>query len=127
MDETQRKIKEKQKLLNELTKKGDEKSKKEADKLQLEMLQMMNETMQGSMRYMLASFPLFIGVWWVLGMFYFEQLITLPFAIPVMHRNLSFEITNIISWIWLYIYSALIMGLAISLILKVWEKRKGAA
>jgi len=127
MKENQAAIKEKQKTMKELLAKGDDASKKQADALQLEMLQMMNESMQGTMKYMLFSFPLFIGIWWVLGFIYFEQIITLPVALPIMHRDLSFEITNEISWIWWYIYSMLAISLIINLVLKAIDKRKEAA
>lgn len=111
---SQDKIKEKQKRLKELLAKGDSKSKAEAEKLQNEMLQMLNDNMQGTMKHMLVSFPIFIAVFWFLGITYAGIAVQLPIAVPVMHRNFSIEITSSISWLWWYIYSSLIFGIIFS-------------
>jgi uncharacterized membrane protein (DUF106 family) len=122
--EIQKEMKEKQKRLNELLKKGDEKSKREADILQKEILEGMNESMKGSMKYMLFSMPIFLIVFALLSFFYSGVSIGLPFPVPVIHRNWAFEITATISWLWFYIYCSLISSIALSQILNVIEKKR---
>lgn len=122
MKENQNKMKEKQKRIRELAGKNDHESKKEADALQKEMLELMNASMQGSMKYMLFSFPVFIVVFWLLSMGYSGMLIQLPIGLPVIHRNWAFEITSSISWLWWYIYCSFISSIIISIVLKAIKK-----
>jgi len=120
----QQQMKENQKRISELAKRGDEASKKELEKLQTESLESMNAMMQGNMKYMLFSMPLYLVFFWVLGEAYGSQTITLPFPLPVIHRDWSFEITQTISWLWWYIYSAMVAGIIINAITNALEKRK---
>lgn len=122
MKEGQAKIKEKQKRMKELLGKEDHKSKEESERLQGEMLEIMNKTMQGTMKHMLVSFPIFILVYWALGAAYSGTLIDLPVAVPVIHRNFSFEITSGISWLWWYIYTSFSISIAFSIVLKIIKK-----
>ena len=78
----QARMKEKQAKIKELMKNEDEKSKNEMQRLQQEMFEEMNETMQGSMRYMLVSLPLFLAAWWLMGWLYGGQLFATPFPVP---------------------------------------------
>jgi uncharacterized membrane protein (DUF106 family) len=122
MKENQEKMKEKQRRLKELVGKEDKKSKGEAEKLQKEMLELMGASMQGTMKHMLFTLPIFLGVFWFLSMTYSGVVIELPLAVPVIHRNLSFEITAGISWLWWYIYSSFIMSIVLNIGLKAAGK-----
>lgn len=122
MKESQEKMKAHQKQLKELMGKEDNKSKAEADRLQKEMLESMSASMQGTMKHMLFSFPIFIAVFWLLGQAYAGTVINLPVAVPVLHRDWSFEITSGISWLWWYIYSSFILSIVLNIVLKVAKK-----
>ncbi|MDD5148295.1 MAG: EMC3/TMCO1 family protein [Candidatus ainarchaeum sp.] len=124
MKESQEQIKQMQKRLNELLKKQDEQSKKEAMRLQNEMLQTMNAQMKGSMKHMLISLPIFWIVFAIVGALYLGVMITAPVALPVIHRNFSFEITQTISWLWWYIYCSIIFSIIISIVLKAADLAK---
>lgn len=122
----QDRMKENQKKIKELARRSDDGAKKEMEKLQTETLESMNAVMQGNMKYMLFSFPLFIVFFAVLGAVYGSTTIKLPFPLPVLHSDFSFEITSTISWLWWYIYSAMVAGIIINAITSAMEKRKGA-
>ncbi len=122
MKEGQGKIKEKQKRMKELLGKEDQKSKEETERLQGEMLEIMNKTMKGTMKHMLVSFPIFILVFWALSATYSGTLVELPVAVPVIHRNFSFEITSSISWLWWYIYTSFSISIAFNIVLKIIKK-----
>ena len=128
--EAQAKMKEKQKRIKELMKNGDEKSKKEMDRLQKEMLEDMNATMQGTMKYMLVSMPLFFGAFFVLGSLYGGTIFSAPFILPKFQ---GFFFLNPFTWIpvgwgyetgWLkwYFIIYLIASIIIAITLKVREK-----
>jgi uncharacterized membrane protein (DUF106 family) len=117
-------MKEKQKRINELLKKNDEASKREMDSLQKEMLESMNAMMQGNMKYMMYSMIVFLPAFAIIGFLYGKEVISLPFPVPLFHRNLSFELTSRLSWIWWYIYGSLVSSLVISAIMKIVEKVK---
>ena len=128
--EAQAKMKEKQKRIKELMKNGDEKSKNEMDRLQKEMLEDMNATMQGTMKYMLVSMPLFFGAFFVLGSLYGGMLFTAPIILPKFQ---GFFFLNPLTWIpvgwgyetgWLkwYFIIYLIASIIIAITLKVREK-----
>ncbi len=112
----QDRMKENQKRINELMKRNDEAAKKEMEILQGEALESMNVIMQGNMKYMFFTMPLFLAFYWVLGQWYGNAPITLPFPFPVIHRNFSFEITSTISWLWWYIYMGVIASILINAI-----------
>lgn len=114
---------ENQKKMNELLKRSDEASKKEMERLQAESLESMNVMMQGNMKYMLFSMPVFLVFFAVLGSLYGSFIVNLPFPVPLVHRNFSFEITSRISWLWWYIYCGLIASIVINLITSALEKR----
>jgi len=122
MKASQAQMKEMQKKLNELLKKEDEQSKKEAARLQNEMLKAMNETMKGSMKHMLISLPIFWGIFAVAGAVYLGATINTPIALPVLHRDFSFEITPKVSWLWWYIYCSVGFSIVFSIILKIVDK-----
>lgn len=122
MKEGQERIKEKQKRIKELLGKEDLKSKEEVERLQKEMMEIMQKTMKGTMKHMLVSFPIFILVYWGLGATYSGMLIDLPTAVPVIHRNFSFEITSSISWLWWYIYTSFSLSIAFNIVLKIVKK-----
>jgi len=126
---SQKNMKEKQAKIKELMRNGDEKSKKEMERLQTEMLQEMSETMQGSMRYMMFSLPIFFGVWFVLGYFYGNMLIDAPFLVPKFN---GFFMFNPFTWIpvgwnmqsgWLkwYFISYLLISITLGIVLKIRE------
>lgn len=126
---SQKNMKEKQAKIKELMKNTDEKSKREMERLQTEMLQEMNETMQGSMRYMMFSLPIFFGVWFVLGYFYGGMIIEAPFLVPKFN---GFFMFNPFSWVpvdwnmqsgWLkwYFISYLLISIGLGIVLKIRE------
>ncbi len=123
MRENQEKMKENQKRLKELVGREDGKSKAEAERLQKEILELMSASMSGTMKHMVFSFPIFIAVFWLLSITYSGTVIQLPLSVPVIHRNLSFEITSSISWLWWYIYSSFIIGIVLNIVLKVIRKK----
>jgi len=123
-------MKEKQAKIKELMKKDDEKSKKEMDGLQKEMFEEMNETMQGSMRYMMFSLPVFFGAFFVMGQFYGGLLFEAPFLVPKFEH---FFFLNPLTWIpvgwsietgWLkwYFITYLITSIAIGIAMKIRGK-----
>jgi len=120
----QDRMKENQKKMNDLMKRNDETAKKEMEKLQGEALESMNVIMQGNMKYMIFSLPLFLVFYWVLGQLYGGTPITLPFPLPIIHRNFSFEITSTISWLWWYIYMGVITSIFINIITSALEGAK---
>ena len=128
--EAQAQMKEKQKKIKELMKKGDEKSKNEMDRLQKEMLEDMNATMQGTMKYMIFSMPLFFGAFFVLGSLYGNMLFNAPFLLPKFQ---DFFFLNPLTWIpvgwgyetgWLkwYFIIYLVASIIIAVTLKIREK-----
>jgi len=128
--ESQARMKEKQAKIKELMKKGDEKSRNEMDALQKEILTDMNDTMQGSMRYMMFSLPIFFGAFFILGNFYGGLVFDAPFAVPKFD---NFFFLNPLSWIpvgwglntgWLkwYFITYLITSIVIGVVMKVKEK-----
>jgi len=135
MKEMQKRSKEKQKRIKELIQRNDEQSKAEVQRLQQEMFADMGESMQGSMRYMMVSMPLFLGVFFLMGMFYGGMTIDAPFPLPKFQ---GFFLLNPLSWLpvglsiktgWLklYFFSYLITSIVVSIALKIVEKmRKGA-
>lgn len=120
----QARMKENQKKISELMKRNDEVAKKEMERLQSEALESMNIMMQGNMKYMLFTLPLFFVFFAVLGSLYANIKINLPFPLPIIHRNFSFEITSSISWLWWYIYTGLVAGLLINFLTSVLEGAK---
>lgn len=128
--EAQKRMKEKQGRIKELMKNGDEKSKNEMQRLQQEIFEEMNETMQGSMKYMVTSLPLFLGAWWVMGYFYGGLMFSTPFLVPKFE---GFFLLNPFTWIptgfvaetgyakW-YIISYFIFAIVLGIALKVREK-----
>ncbi len=126
----QAQMKEKQKKIKELMKNGDEKSKNEVDRLQKEMLEDMNATMQGTMKYMLFSMPLFFGAFFILGSLYGGILFNAPIMLPKFQ---GFFFLNPFTWIpvgwgyetgWLkwYFIIYLIASIIIAVTLKIREK-----
>lgn len=120
----QQKMKENQKKINELLKRNDDGAKKEMERLQAEALESMNVLMQGNMKYMLFTMPLFLVFFAILGAMYGSTIINLPFPLPVIHRNFSFEITSKISWLWWYIYTGIIASIVINMITSALEGAK---
>ncbi len=123
-------MKEKQAKIKELMKNSDEKSKQEMDRLQKEMFEEMNETMQGSLRYMMFSLPVFFGAFFVLGQFYGGQTYATPFLVPLFK---NFHIFNPMGWIpvgwgfetgWLrwYFLTYLVTSIILGIAMKVREK-----
>ena len=129
----QQRMKEKQARIKLLIKNNDEKSRNEMQKLQQEMLEEMNETMQGSMRYMMLSLPLFFGVYMAFGFFYGGMTLQAPFPVP---RFANFFIFNPFTWVpagwgpetgWLkwYFITYLIISVALGIVLKAREMASG--
>jgi uncharacterized membrane protein (DUF106 family) len=122
--ESQAQMKQMQKQLNELLKHGDEKSKLESARIQNELLKLMNDQMKGSMKHMLVSLPIFWIVFAVIGTVYGNVQINAPLPLPVIHRNLAFEIIQVVSWLWWYIYCSLFFSVILSIILNAFDKMK---
>jgi len=128
--QSQERMKEKQKRIKELMSKEDEKSKGEVDKLQQELLEEMNETMQGTMRYMMFSLPLFLGAFFILGTMFGIEMFETPFLVPKFE---GFFMLNPFTWVpvgwvsqsgWLkwYFITYLLTSIAIGAVTKVKEK-----
>ncbi len=126
----QARMKEKQAKIKELMKNEDEKSKNEMKQLQQEIFEEMNETMQGSMKYMIVSLPLFLGAWWLMGYFYGGQLFTTPFPVPKFE---GFFMFNPFTWVptsWVtasgyakwYIINYFIVAIVLGIAMKIREK-----
>ncbi|HLD58466.1 MAG TPA: EMC3/TMCO1 family protein [archaeon] len=124
MKQSQEQMKAMQKQLKELAKQDNEKARQESARIQNEMLKSMNENMKGSMKHMVVSLPIFFVVFAVAGGLYGGQLVHLPFPLPVVHRDFSFEITATVSWLWWYIYCSLAFSIIFSIILKAVDKAK---
>ena len=128
--ESQARMKEKQKKIKELMHKEDEKSKNEMDTLQKELLEEMNETMQGTMRYMMFSLPLFLGAFFVMGTLFGIEMFETPFLVPKFE---GFFMFNPFTWMpvgwvgqtgWLkwYFITYLITSITIGIVMKIKEK-----
>ncbi len=117
----QKKMQEQQKRLRELTGKQTEDSTKEMEKVQSEMMENLNKMMKDNLRIMMFSLVVFLPAFWVLGMLYNGGPVQTPFALPVIHRDFSFEITQFPSWLWVYIYSSLFGNLALGAVLKAFK------
>jgi uncharacterized membrane protein (DUF106 family) len=126
----QARMKEKQGRIKELMKNEDERSKNEMKQLQQEIFEEMNETMQGSMKYMIVSLPLFLAAWWLMGWLYGGQLFATPFAVPKFD---GFFFLNPFTWIpsgWVlesgyakwYIVVYFIVAIVLGIAMKVREK-----
>jgi len=128
--QAQKNMKEKQARIKELMKSQDGKSRDEMERLQKELLLEMNETMQGSMRYMMFSLPLFFGAFFVFGHFYGNQVFEAPFLLPKFD---NFFFLNPLTWVpagwsletgWLKLYfvTYLIASILLGIAFKVKEK-----
>ena len=128
--ESQERMKEKQKKIKELMHKEDEKSKNEIEKLQKELLEEMNETMQGTMRYMMFSLPVFFGAFFILGAMFGIEMFETPFLVPKFE---GFFFLNPFTWIpvgwveqsgWLKLYfiTYLVTSIIIGIAMKIREK-----
>ncbi|PIU21831.1 MAG: hypothetical protein COT15_00195 [Candidatus Diapherotrites archaeon CG08_land_8_20_14_0_20_34_12] len=113
MKNDQKSLKEKNKRMNELMKNTDEKSKKELEELQKEYLDITKEMMQGNMRYMLFSFPVFIIALYFIKEWYNGIIIPLPFELPFFGPD--------VGWLGWYILMALISSLVVSGVMKLIE------
>ena len=129
---TQARMKEKQSRIKELMKREDTQSKTEVQKLQQEIFEEMGESMQGSLRYMMFSLPVFFGAFFILGNFYGGTLFETPFPVPKFE---NFFFLNPFSWIpidwvnqagWLkwYFITYLIASIILGILLKIKEKIK---
>lgn len=112
----QKRIKEIQQNMNELMKKTDEKSKKELEEIQAEYLNITKEMMQGNMKYMLFSFPVFIIAMYFIKESYNGIIIPLPFELPLFGPD--------VGWLGWYILMALISSIILSIIMKAIEMVK---
>ncbi|HLC47446.1 MAG TPA: EMC3/TMCO1 family protein [Candidatus Norongarragalinales archaeon] len=83
-DHIQKSMKEYQKEYNEALKKDDKKRIEELKAREPEVMKMMNEMMFLPFKNMIFVIPLFIGVMWVLGIYFNGFLIELPIA---LHLN----------------------------------------
>jgi len=126
----QTRMKEKQAKIKELMQNTDEKSKSEMQKLQQEMFEEMGESMQGTMRYMIFSLPIFFGAFFILGSFYGGMYFQAPFPVPKFQ---DFFFLNPLTWIpvgfvletgWLkwYFMTYLIVSIVLGITLKIKEK-----
>lgn len=113
----QKEIKEKNKRLMELLKKGDEKSKKEADELQKQILADTFKPMQNMTKPMLINLAVIVIIWPVIGATYSQAgyLISIPWDIPILGAK----------WGWLkwYIVTAFVFSGIINLILGKLEEK----
>ncbi|MFH0954944.1 MAG: EMC3/TMCO1 family protein [Candidatus Micrarchaeota archaeon] len=118
----QAQMKEKQKQIQELYKKGDEASKKKADKIQAEMMEHMNTMMSANMKVMMVSMVVFLPALWALSVWYSSAPVNLPFPFLIAHQGgplfIWFEIGTKTSWLWWYISISLISSIVIGFVLK---------
>jgi len=117
--ESDRKIMgEKRKKMMEISKKKDKQSIKELKKMEEEILQMSSTMMQGTMRYMMYSLPLFLVVFGFLGASYGEAIIDLPVALPWFGGEgflgmQMYEQTNWFGWYFVsYLSISIVLGIA---------------
>tara|TARA_Y100000310_G_C20703821_1_gene832730 strand:+ start:8895 stop:9386 length:492 start_codon:yes stop_codon:yes gene_type:complete len=96
MKEKQKLIKEKQAQMKELMGKEDQKSKNDLETLEKEMMQHMQEMMGGTMKIMKYSLVIFLPAFAILGFFYGEAIIDLPFEIPWLANG--FDLFNLGTW-----------------------------
>ncbi|MFH1390691.1 MAG: EMC3/TMCO1 family protein [Candidatus Diapherotrites archaeon] len=89
-------IKEKQSQMKELMGKEDQKSRNKLEALEKEMMQHMQEMMGGTMKVMKYSVVIFIPAFAILGFFYGDAIIDLPFAIPWLANG--FDLFNLGTW-----------------------------
>jgi glycosyltransferase involved in cell wall biosynthesis len=80
--------------------------------------QILNASMQNMMKMMVVSLIVFGPALFLLKSWYAHSLVELPFALPVLHSNWEFEITNHVSWFWAYIYSSVASSMVLGVILK---------
>ena len=113
LKDDQKKMKEMQPKMNELMKKTDEKSKKELGEIQKEYLDITKEMMQGNMKYMLFSFPVFIIALYFIKAWYNGIIIPLPFELPFFGPD--------VGWLGWYILMALISSVVVSIVMKIIE------
>ncbi|MEK6973054.1 MAG: EMC3/TMCO1 family protein [archaeon] len=113
LKDDQKKMKEMQPKMNELMKKTDEKSKKELGEIQKEYLDITKEMMQGNMKYMLFSFPVFIIALYFIKEWYNGIIIPLPFELPFFGPD--------VGWLGWYILMALISSVVVSIVMKIIE------
>jgi len=94
----------------------------------------MNETMQGTMKYMTFSLPVFFGAFFILGALYGGQVFETPFLVPKFE---SFFFLNPFTWMpvdwvsqtgWLkwyfltYLFTSIIVGIALKIKEKIFKK-----
>lgn len=118
----QAQMKEKQKQIQELYKKGDDASKKKADELQSEMMQSMNTMMGANLKVMVISMIVFLPALWALNEWYSKAPVILPFDFLIAHRGgpffIWFEIGTVTTWLWWYIAVSLIASVVLGFVLK---------
>ena len=127
MKKQQQEMKIKQKRIKELIEQKDDKSMQEANKIQQEMFEAMGKTMQGTMKHMMFSLPVFLGVFALIRMFYGEATIDLPIPIPWLGETgiELFEQTNWFGWYFLsYLVLNIIIGIAEKLVKKSRREQK---
>lgn len=122
MKEHQDTIKEKQSKIKELASKNDVNLKSEIEKLELETMETMNLMMKNSLRHMVVTFIIIIPAFWWIGSTYAGTSVKMPFPLPVMHRDFSFEITQTLGWFWYYFYASLVSSLVLNALMNVLEK-----
>ncbi|MFH0715168.1 MAG: EMC3/TMCO1 family protein [Candidatus Diapherotrites archaeon] len=115
----QKEMKEKQKELNELLKKGDPESQKKAEAAQKEMMELLSKSMSGMPKQMIISMVIFLPPFAVIGWLYGEIIINLPFAIPWFDGWTS--TTNWVGW---YVLCSLVFAIVLGMIIGQIEKRK---
>lgn len=136
LKEHQEKVKEHQKRIQEITKNKDvsslsEKEKNEVQDLQTQMIKGTQEMMGSTMKQMMYTMPVFLGVFWVLQEFYSGAIVQLAVPVPFFSLVEPFPwITGIqlyssTNWFGWYILVSLIVSLGINVILKGIEKIKG--
>ena len=90
-------MKDYQKKMNELTKKGDgEQNRKELERLQTEMLELISKMLNSSMKLMWVTMPVFLVAFAILSYLYGGKTLESFIALPTFN---GFNMLNPFSWV----------------------------
>jgi uncharacterized membrane protein (DUF106 family) len=129
MNSQRQEIKKKQDRAKELLKEGDHK-KSEVEKLQTEIMEMTMEMMQASNKMMFISLPVFLLVFFVLGLVYGDQLIVSLLPLPKTFWWNGLPLPNIFEFRMeagyrtIYIYTYLYISIAVGIVTKIYDNLK---
>jgi uncharacterized membrane protein (DUF106 family) len=124
MKANQKEMKAKQEKLKLLMNKEDAQSKQEYDRLNKEMMALLNKTMQSSFKQMAINLPVFGIVFWWMGTQYSTESFALPIAIPWWTET-GFAFIDMTNWFGWYFVSYLVATIVIAILLKIVKLVRG--